>query len=84
MQNEGSIFENTIKRNKRIYRYYCFQWVDEKGKKHKKYFSHTKVGKKEAVKFQKEIMEKRNKGFQLLDAVDYWNAHRRTSCTSMV
>ena len=65
MQNEGSIFENTIKRNNRKYRYYCFQWVDEKGKKHKKYFSHTKEGKKEAIKFQKEIMEKRNKGFQL-------------------
>lgn len=65
MQKEGSIFENTIKRNNRKYHYYCFQWVDEKGKKHKKYFSHTKEGKKEAVKFQKEIMEKRNKGFQL-------------------
>nr|MCR5704042.1 hypothetical protein [Eubacterium sp.] len=65
MINTGSIFENTVTRNKKKYRYYCYQWIDENGNKHKKSFPHTKAGKKSAESLQQEIMEKRSKGFQL-------------------
>lgn len=62
---KGSIFENTVTRNKKKYRYYVYQWLDEEGKKHNKSFPHTKTGKKAAEAFQQEIMEKRAKGFSL-------------------
>lgn len=61
----GSLFENTVIRNKKKYRYYCYQWIDEYGKKHNKSFPHTKTGKKAAEAFQREIIQKREKGFSL-------------------
>ena len=65
MQNEGSIFKRTIIRNKKKYKYYVYQWMDEVGKKHNKSFPYTQLGKKEAENFQQEIMEKRKRGFLL-------------------
>lgn len=65
MFKEGSIYKNTVIRGKKKYKYYCYQYIDEFGEKHTKSFPHTKLGKKAAIEYQHDIMEKREKGFYL-------------------